>query len=492
MLGLSFRPSVCRIRILSLMILAILAAGPAAAQLSDLPGRRSNADLVVRNVSIVDTETGAVAHHQAIVIRGNVILAIVSDSAITGADKPAMRVIDGGGAYAIPGLWDAHVHLMQNGPDKARMQAAAMVGHGILHVRDMGASLASRDELLPLLRAPDAIAPHIISSGPTLWTFALPYGDASGQLLVTDDTSIDAGVDQLHAAGADFLKVYAGFDAKRLARLATVAKARGLMLTGHAQDGMTLAEQAQIGLRVIEHLDFSTLGECAPDSESYFDRVIAARFRNSGEAIPAIYAAFAQKVDTPGCITALRDAAAAGLVLTPTMVAGYLPADTPVAMSPPAWMAEGCALYQQQFAGLAPDVAQALPEAGRRMLRMVVAAGVSVLAGSDTPAFCAQAGSALITELGLLGAGGLSPLAVLQSATLLPGRLFGGAAAPGRIRVDGPADILLLATNPLTDREAYMRPTGLYDGRTWRDAEALIALRKIDSLEEFPQTTSEP
>ncbi len=492
MLSLSFRGSVCQIRTLCLLILAILAVCPAAAQLSDVPGRRSNADLVVRNVNIVDTETGAVVPLQAIVIRGNVILAIVSDGAITGADRATMRVIDGGGAYAIPGLWDAHVHLMQNGSDIARMQAAAMVGHGILHARDMGASLAARDELLPLLRAPDAAAPHIISSGPTLWTFALPYGDASGQLLMTDDAGIDAGVSQLHAAGADFLKVYAGFDAKRLARLATAAKARGLMLTGHAQNGMTLTEQAQIGLRVIEHLDFSTLGECTPDSERFFDRVIAARFRKSGEAIPAIYAAFAQRVDTPACMAALRTAAAAGLVLTPTMVAGYLPADAPRAVTLPAWMAEGCALYQQQYAGLTPDVAQALPEAGRRMLRMVVAAGVPVLAGSDSPAFCAQAGSALITELGLLGEGGLSPLAVLQSATLLPGRLFGGAVAPGRIRVDGPADILLLATNPLTDRDAYMRPKGLYDGMMWRDAEALTALRKMNTVAKIPEAARIP
>jgi imidazolonepropionase-like amidohydrolase len=126
------------------------------------------------------------------------------------------------------------------------------------------------------------------------------------------------------------------------------------------------------------------------------------------------------------------------------------------------------------------------------MLRMVVAAGVPVLAGSDTPAFCAQAGSALITELVLLGEGGLSPLAVLQSATLLPGRLFGGVVARGRIRVDGPADVLLLATNPLTDRDAYMRPTGLYDGRMWRDAEALAALRKINALAKFTETASVP
>lgn len=493
MFGRSLFASMYWLYAFTLLVFAMLGvAAPGAAQLSDEPVRRSNADLVLRNVHVIDTETGTVAHRRAILIRGNVILAIISDSAITGADRPAMRVIDGGGGYAIPGLWDAHVHLMQNGADTARAQAAAMVGHGILHARDMGASLSVRAEILPSLRAPGSIAPHIISSGPTLWTFAVPYGDASGQLLMTDDAAIDGGVAQLEAAGADFLKVYAGFDAERLTRLAAGARARGLTLTGHAQAGITLAEQARIGLRIIEHLDFGTLGECTPDSESFFDRVIAARFRNSGEAIPSIYADFAKRVDTPACIAALRAATAKGLVLTPTMVAGFLPADAPTVKTSPAWMGEGCALYRQQYAGLTPVAAQALPEAGRRMLRMVVAAGVPVLAGSDAPAFCASAGSALIAELGLLGEGGLSPLAVLQSATLLPGRLFGGRVAPGRIRVDGPADIVLLATNPLTDRAAYAQLTGLYDGRMWRDAAALLALRKVNALARLPKPVDKP
>lgn len=51
---------------------------------------------------------------------------------------------------------------------------------------------------------------------------------------------IDAVVTQLAAARTAFLKVYAGFDAVRLTRLAAVARTRGLMLAGHAQAEMTL------------------------------------------------------------------------------------------------------------------------------------------------------------------------------------------------------------------------------------------------------------
>lgn len=463
--------------IVVLTLVASMNATSAAAQLSSDPERRSNADIVLRNVHIVDTETGAVMRDRAIVIRSDIILAIVSNTAITGSDRPTIRVIDGNGAYTIPALWDSHVHLMQNGADAARVQAAKMVGYGILHARDMGSSLAAQAEILPLLRKPDAIAPRIISSGPTLWTFALPYGDASGRLLMDNDAAIDAGVAQLAAGGSDFLKVYAGFDAVRLSRLAAAARNRGLTISGHAQAGITLFEQARIGMRTIEHLDFSTLAECASGSNSYFDRVIASRFRNSGEAIPQIYASYAANADTEECAGRLREAAAAGLVLTPTLVATYLPSEAAAAAQPLSSTREGCDLYRKQFVGLTPEASEALPAAGRRMLRMVVTAGVPVLAGSDAPAFCSGAGSALITELGLLHEGGVTPLGVLQSATLLPGRLFGGAMAPGRIMVDGHSDILLLEGNPLDDVAAYTRPLGLYDGRTWRDAAALARLR---------------
>jgi imidazolonepropionase-like amidohydrolase len=469
-----------RVRAFVIMVLTIVAsmnATSAAAQLSSNPERLSNADIVLRNVHIVDTETGAVMRDRALVIRGDVILAIVSNTAITGSARATVRVIDGNGAYAIPALWDSHVHLMQNGADAARTQAAKMVGYGILHARDMGSSLAAQAEILPLLRKPDAIAPRIISSGPTLWTFTLPYGDASGQLLMDNDAAIDAGVAQLAAAGADFLKVYAGFDSVRLRRLAAAARNRGLMIAGHAQADITLSEQARIGMRTIEHLDFSTLAECTPGSDSYFDRVIASRFRNSGEAIPEIYAAYAASADTAVCIARLREAAAAGLVLTPTLVATYLSSEAAAAAQPLPLTQEGCDLYRQQFARLSPESSEALPAAGRRLLQMLVTASVPVLAGSDAPAFCSAAGSALITELALLREGGLTPLGVLQSATLLPGRLFGGVRAPGQIKVDGHSDILLLEGNPLDDVAAYTRPLGLYDGRTWRDAAALARLR---------------
>jgi imidazolonepropionase-like amidohydrolase len=285
-------------------------------------------------------------------------------------------------------------------------------------------------------------------------------------------------------AGVDFIKVYAGFDGSHLTALVAAARVRGLGVAGHAQEGLPLAEQAAMGLVSVEHLDFSTFAECVPDATAYFDRVIAARFRGSGESIPAIMLAFAEAADTPACHDAMRAAAQAGLVLTPTMVAGFLPPERAAAAAAtlPAWARDNCVLYRQQFAGLDMAGQAQLLLAGRLMLGILIDAGVPILAGSDSPAFCAAAGAGLHEELALLASAGLPPLAVLQSATLLPGRRFGGAVQPGRIRTDGPADLVLLDGNPLIDLTAYTRPVGLYDGRVWRDADALAALRRAQSM----------
>jgi imidazolonepropionase-like amidohydrolase len=469
--------------VLAVMAFALLtpARAPASGdgQLSDQPGRRSGADFVLRNVHVIDTATGEIARDRAIIIRGDVILAIVSDGAITGADNPAMQVIDGGGAFAIPALWDAHVHIMQNGAENALAQAAQLLGHGVGHVRDMGSSLAAHDEMLALLRAPKAKAPTIVSAGPALWTFTMPYGDASQKVVLDDPATIPATIAALRASGIDFLKVYAGFDTEQLTLLAAAARTKRLAMAGHAQPGMTLEQQARIGMRTIEHLDFSTFAECVPDHESYFERVIAARFRQSGESIPAIYGAFAAAADTPECRARLRAAAAAGLVLTPTLVTTYLSpeaAEAEAAAMPP-WGLENCSVYLQQFAGLDAEARADLPAAGRRLMRIVIDAGIPVLAGSDMPAFCTRAGSSLVNELAVMADAGLPPLAVLQSATLLPGRLFGQSPHSGRIAVDGPSDILLLAANPLEDAQAYARPSGLYTRRQWYDGRALTSLR---------------
>jgi len=429
-------------------------------------------------VHIVDTDRGVIQRDRAIAIAGGTIRAIIASNQVPVGTTTA--VVDGGGAYAIPGLWDAHVHLLQRNAATAERHAALALSYGVTHVRDMGSSLDARTTFLAWLATPGVTAPTMLGAGPTFWAFALPYGDKQQQVIVADTADTDAAVGRMADAGVDFIKVYAGFDRTRLPGLMAAARRHGLTVSGHPQPGMTLAEQAQLGMRTIEHLDFGTLAECTTSADRYFERVIAARFRNSGESIPAIYAAFAEAVDTDDCRTRLRRAADAGLVLTPTLVASYLSADAARALAQrvPEDQREECALYLRQFAGLSPAQQAVLPAAGSRMMRLLIDAGVPVLAGTDAPTFCLLPGESLMTELQLLGAAGLPPLSVLQSATRTPAQRLGQGDRFGAVVVGHAADLVLLAANPLTDVGAYAHLVGVYTQRRWHDTAGLAALRR--------------
>jgi len=432
----------------------------------------------LRDIHVVDTDRGTIQRHRAIGIGEGVIRAIIAADRVPAATSA--QIIEAGGAYAIPGLWDSHVHLLQENEATAESDAARALSFGITHVRDMGSSLDARTTFLARFGQPGTDAPMMIGAGPTFWAFALPYGDKQQQVIVIDPADTDAAVDRVADRGVDFIKVYAGFDRSRLPQLVAAARRRGLTVAGHAQPGMTLAEHAKIGVTTIEHLDFGTLAECTTDADSYFERVIAARFRNSGESIPSIYTAFADRVDTDDCRARLRRAADAGLVLTPTLVASYLSpsAGRTFLAQLPENRREACALYLRQFDGLSDAAQAALAEVGNRLMRMVIDAGVPVLAGTDASAFCTRSGESLAMELQLFGDAGLRPLSVLQSATRSPARLFGQGDRFGTLTVGRAADMVLLRANPLKTFSAYVDPVGVFTHGRWRDERALAALRR--------------
>ncbi len=458
-------------RLVAVTIIALWIGGCAT------PITEPHADFWLRDVHVVDTETGAVLRHHAIGIRGEDIVAIVPDREVR-VTRTA-QIVPGNEAYAIPGLWDSHVHLLQDDTDAAMRAAARILSYGTTHVRDMGSSLSGRAAFLARAATARSDAPTVLSSGPTFWAFALPYGDANQKMQVEDPAGVDAAVDRLADAGVDFLKVYAGFNTSRLAQLMGAAQRRQLRVAGHAQPGTSLAEQARLGLLSVEHLDFATLADCHSRSDAFFERVIAARFRGSGESIPEIYSAFAAAVDNDACRAALREAAAAGLALTPTLITAFLPASQAedIVSRLPKAQAEGCELYVRDFSDLTTEQRAVLTAAGQRLMRVVLDAGIPILAGTDTPAMCAIPGESLAIELRLMAEAGLPLLATLQSATLLPAKLFGRQPRLGKLAVGSEASIVLLSANPLETVEAYSSPIGLFVHGRWRDAAALQGLR---------------
>ena len=104
------------------------ATTPAAAQ-----------DLALTHVNIVDVERGGVHADQTVLIRGNRI-AWTGPAAQARIPAGARRV-DATGRYAIPGLWDMHVHTSREG--RAAHFWPQFLAYGVTGVREMGSYLDS-------------------------------------------------------------------------------------------------------------------------------------------------------------------------------------------------------------------------------------------------------------------------------------------------------------------------------------------------------------
>src|SRR3546814_307251 len=67
-------------------------------------------DAIIRHVTIIDVEAAKAVAGQAVVLKGDDIIAVGADAAIAKGWR-AGRTIEGKGRYLIPGLWDMHVHF---------------------------------------------------------------------------------------------------------------------------------------------------------------------------------------------------------------------------------------------------------------------------------------------------------------------------------------------------------------------------------------------
>jgi hypothetical protein len=83
--------------------------------------------------------------------------------------------------------------------------------------------------------------------------------------------------------------------------------------------------------------------------------------------------------------------------------------------------------------------------------RELNAAGVKLLAGTDTPQPFVYPGFSLHDELKLLVKSGLTPLEALQTATYNPAEFFGMQSSLGTVEKGKIADLVLLDANPLQD-----------------------------------------
>lgn len=421
------------------------------------PGRaQERVDLLIRHTAIVDVARGRIVPGQAIAVRGDSIVAAGPDGTVSRRFR-ATRTVEARGAYAMPGLWDMHVHF-GGGPDLVAENRALLpiyLAYGITTVRDCAADLA--DEVLRWrteIAAGRLLGPTLFTSGPKLEG---PRPIWRGTIEVDSPAEVDRALDRLQAMRVDFVKITDNtLRPPIFLHALQEARRRGLRTSAHTPYALTIEQAARAGLSAVEHLDY--LIKAGSPQEARVAQEFAAGRLTYAQAVDRLSETF----DPAYARASYRRLAGLGIAVTPTLNMSRIIAwlneedhgrDEGLALIGPGLRATYDWRIQRARNWTASEVASRRRNyaLSLRVLPMLRDAGIPILAGTDAGYLNSfnYPGIGLHDELARYVEAGLTPAEALRAATRTGPAFLGHAARYGALTRGRTADILLLDANPL-------------------------------------------
>jgi hypothetical protein len=404
---------------------------------------------------------------RTIVIRGERIVAVTPPDPDFAVPPDAVR-IDGRGRFALPGLIDAHVHLVHvldlaqlTGDEVLPLYLAA----DVTSVRSAGDHMVAATLVARVADALPASSPRVFLCSPLL--DAEPPIHPNAGRAVTDPDHVPALLDELQAWNPATIKIYAG--------------------TGRAVGRAIIQESHRRGLPVAAHLGIYSAQDAVADGVDSLEHIWSV----FNYIIPPDVASQPGHRGTLDLTNPLCESLVAELVrqqvyVNPTLVVFrnmILLPDLPAVRDHvdhtyvPRRLREFWPLYLQRSGcpqgGSLEDrhreFAKYLELTGK-----LYQAGVRLLVGTDSPEPQVPPGFALHQELELLVQSGLPPTAALKAATLHNATVLRQEDHLGSIAAGKLADIVLLTANPLDDiRHTRSIERVICRGRVCRPGEIL-------------------
>jgi imidazolonepropionase-like amidohydrolase len=438
---------------------------------------RSTGEFILRDVTVVDVADGSRSGGIDVRISGGTITEIGA----VGQNAAGVTVVDGGGAFVVPGYVDSHAHAL-NDPGRVAGAYALMLANGITGFRQMsGSPKLLKDRQTGRLPAPPG-APALLATAGTLLT---PLNSAT-------PADAAAEVRAQHEQGADFIKAGLTSHDSFLAALAEATRV-GMPLAGHLPGDVDPREAARGGMRCIEHLGpgvtvFAAACTCEAEIRALPPRAVKLPKLKLPGMEPVLNRVLRALVVNPAVITKPQDVHSLELA-DETYDEERVQQLAGLFAEHQTWHCPTLIrLHTQQFADqaehtadvrlrfIAPDETARwrksaakfarLPEQTRRALcahwpvqlrltKALADAGVPLLAGTDANgAGWVIPGFGLHDEFDLLAVAGLSPLQILQSATSAPASFLGLDAVAGRVAPGYRADLVLLGRDPVAGHQA--------------------------------------
>ncbi|SHJ69803.1 Imidazolonepropionase [Arenibacter nanhaiticus] len=439
--------------ILSTLLLLIAAAFARA--------QDKTADLIIHSVKVMDIQTGKIRKDRAIVIQDEKILAVIPNKKVK--DYTTSGLIDGGNRFAMPGLWDMHVHFGgDNIVEENKNLLPLYLAHGVTTVRDCAGDISDK-----VIEWRDAInegslnGPTIFTSGPKLEGINSIW---PGDLEIGSSSELFQALDSLETLKVDFVKITDNTLRPQLylEALKEVRK-RGWEITGHSPGALTLQEVMDAGLSGVEHIYYAWRAG-VKDEESLAKSIEKGEIRGR-----AVNEYILENFDTAAAMRTYREMARKGVAVTPTLNSSHTVVflDQNDHKNDPYLQYIGKGLqrtYEWRVNRAAQDDAAAIAkrhevfEKSASILPLLQKAGVKIMAGTDAGYLNSFnfPGIGIHQELALLVHYGLTPLEALQ-ASVINSPDFLHKNNYGKIASGKKADIVLLNANPLKDIQNTQR-----------------------------------
>lgn len=361
--------------------------------------------------TLIDGRGGEPVENARVIIRNNRIES-AGDAALNIPENA--EIVDVKGLTILPGLIDAHYH---NG--FSTVMPPLFLTRGITSVRDPGAWMDFYDSV----RISGKPIPRLFLTGPHIDMYPPAYPDNS--YLVKDPEEGRLAVESFADQGATAIKVYFRLSIAIIREICEAAEERGIPVTAHLEIA-NARDAINAGLDGIEHI--TSFGTCllpAREVEKYKQMVTADNSaRNQGRYAAWNSINMENNPVVDSLITFLREKKT---FVCPTL-----------------------AVFERQ-----DDRGDSIEVNGfANMLKFVGLAnkgGVRMVVGSHTWAPYADRGFAYFREMELFQEAGMTPMEIIQAATLENARFFRIDERLGTIEEGKLADLILVEGDPLAD-----------------------------------------
>ena len=414
---------------------------------------------LVKNIHIVNVEEGTVHENHHIVVEADRILEI-SDVLPAGEFS---TVIDGQGAYVVPGLTEMHAHIPSPPTSSDRIEETLFLylSGGITTIRGMLGHpyhLKLREEV----RKGNVVGPRIFTSSPSL----------NGNTVQTPEEAMEK-VSQYSAEGYDFLKIHPGIKRPVFDSLVIAARQAGIPFAGHVPVDVGVRHALESGFATIDHVD------------GYLEGLVPGDAGVNPAENGFFGFNFTKLADTSGIkdLVELTRKQEVWVVPTQTLFerwfaptqADSLLAQPEMKYMTPATLANWKRIKEEQLNDPSWDAEQWIlfDHIRLRLIRELARNGHGLLLGSDAPQLFNVPGFSLHREMATMERSGLTPQEILRMGTLAPAQFFGAEGEWGTVDVGKAADFLLVEGNPLKDLSALQKMNGLMLQGQWLSREQI-------------------